>query len=122
MTLLAIIEQGGYPDFSSIYEEAGYEVEIVKTTRKAISFLKKNKVDMLVAEFNFQTDFRDRSSSLESVMASVQHHPDIKVVIFLDKDNREHFKKISSRFAIHQTLLFPIDAEKLREAVDIKNL
>ena len=43
MTLLAIIEQGGYPDFSSIYEEAGYEVEIVKTTRKAISFLKKNK-------------------------------------------------------------------------------
>ena len=120
--LLAVIEQGGYPDFSSVYEEADYEVQIVKTTRKAISFLKKNKVDMLVAEFNFQTDFRDRSSSLESVMASVQHHADIKVVIFLDKDNIERFKKISSRFAIHQTLLFPIDAEQLRAAVDIKNL
>ena len=117
-TLLAVIEQGGYPDFSSLYEEMGYSVVTVKSPRKAISFLKKNSVSLLVAEFNFQTDFRDRTSSLESIMASVQHQQDIKVIIFIDKANTERFKRVSSRFAIHQTLSFPIDEEQLRQAVD----
>ena len=119
-TLLAVVEQGGYPDFTSIYETAGYHVEMVKSPRKAISFLKKNPVDLLVAEFNFQTDFRDRTSSLESIMASVQHQQQaIKVVIFLDKDNIERFERVSSRFPIHQTLTFPFDEQQLRNAVNI---
>ena len=115
--LLAVIEQGGYPDFTALYEAQGYTVETVKSPRKAISFLKKNKVDTLVAEFNFQTDFRDRTSSLESIMASTQQQQDIRVIIFIDKANQERFKKVSSRFAIHQTLTFPIDEILLNQAV-----
>lgn len=119
-TLLAVVEQGGYPDYTALYEDLGYEVVTVKTPRKAISYLKKNTVAMLVAEFNFQTDFRDRTSSLESIMASVQHQQqDIKVVIFLDNDNVERFERVSSRFPIHQTLTFPFDEQQLRNAVDI---
>lgn len=119
-TLLAVVEQGGYPDYTALYESLGYEVVTVKTTRKAITYMKKNPVAMLVAEFNFQTDFRDRTSSLESIMASVQHQQQgIKVVIFLDKDNVERFTRVSSRFPIHQTLTFPFDEEQLRNAVDI---
>jgi len=117
--LLAVIEQGGYPDFTSLYEESGYQVVTVKLPRKAISYLKKNKVSVLVAEFNFQTDFRDRTSSLESIMASVQHQQAIKVIIFIDKTNTERFEKVRSRFDIHQTLSFPIDEQQLREAVSI---
>ncbi len=115
--LLAVIEQGGYPDFTALYEAQGYTVESVKSPRKAIAFLKKNKVDVLVAEFNFQTDFRDRTSSLESIMASSQHQKDIRVVIFIDKNNQERFKKVSSRFIIYKTLSFPIDELLLNEAV-----
>ena len=118
-TLLAVVEQGGYPDFTSIYEEMGYEVVTVKSPRKAISYLKKNPVTLLVAEFNFQTDFRDRTSSLESIMASVQHQEAIKVIIFLDKENTERFERVSSRFPIHQSLAFPIDEEQLRQAINI---
>lgn len=117
--LLAVIEQGGYPDFSALYEAQGYTVETVKSPRKAISFLKKNSIAMLVAEFNFQTDFRDRTSSLESIMASAQHQKDIKVVIFIDQSNKERFEKVSSRFAIHQTLTFPIDEAQLSQAVSL---
>lgn len=116
-TLLAVVEQGGYPDFTSVYEQAGYHVVMVKTPRKAISYLKKHPVAVLVAEFNFQTDFRDRTSSLESIMASVQHLPEIRVVIFLDKVNIERFERVSSRFAIHQTLTFPFDEEQLKQAI-----
>jgi hypothetical protein len=115
--LLSVIEQGGYPDFSGLYEETGYEVVTVKSPRQAIRFLKKNKVMLLIAEFNFQTDFRDRTSSLESIMASVQHQQDIKVVIFIDKSNAERFERVSSRFPIHQVLSFPIDEQLLRQAV-----
>jgi len=115
--LLAVIEQGGYPDFTALYQAQGYTVEMVKSPRKAIAFLKKNKVDVLVAEFNFQTDFRDRTSSLESIMASTQQQNDIRVIIFIDKANQERFKKVSSRFAIHQTLTFPIDETLLDQAV-----
>jgi len=115
--LLAIVEQGGYPDFTFLYEEQGYAVTTVKTVRKANMFLKNNSVDVLVAEFNFQTDFRDRTSSLESILASVQHQQDIKVIILIDKKNTEHFKKVSSRFPIHRKLTFPVDEELLREAV-----
>lgn len=121
-TLLAVVEQGGYPDYTALYESLGYQVVTVVTPRKAISYLKKNPVDMLVAEFNFQTDFRDRTSSLESIMASVQHQQQsIKVVIFLDKDNIERFERVSSRFPIHQTLTFPLDEQQLRQAVNISD-
>lgn len=120
--LLAVVEQGGYPDFTALYEAMGYKVVTVKTPRKAISYLKKNTVTMLVAEFNFQTDFRDRTSSLESIMASTQNQQDINVVIFLDKDNIERFERVSSRFSIHNTLTFPFDEEQLRNAVDMTGL
>ncbi len=115
--LLSVIEQGGYPDFTALYEAQGYKVVSVNSPRKAISFLKKNSIAMLVAEFNFQTDFRDRTSSLESIMASAQHQKDIKVVIFIDQNNKERFEKVSSRFAIHRTLTFPIDEAQLKQAV-----
>ncbi len=117
--LLAVVEQGGYPDFTALYESLGYQVETVSTPRKANSFLKKNQVHMLVCEFNFQTDFRDRTSSLESILASVQHQTDIKVVVFLDAGNTERFERVSSRFPIHKTLVFPFDEEQLRQAVTI---
>lgn len=115
--LLAVIEQGGYPDFSDLYKAQGYQVTVVKSPRKAISFLKKNHVDILLAEFNFQTDFRDRTSSLESIMASTQRQKNIKTIIFIDKNNQQRFEKVSSRFAIHQSLTFPIDREQLIQAI-----
>jgi hypothetical protein len=116
-TLLAVVEQGGYPDFTRVYEQAGYQVETVKTPRKAISYIKKHPVNVLVAEFNFQTDFRDRTSSLESILASVQHQQNIKVIIFLDKENEARFERVSCRFPIYKTLTFPFGEGELSQAV-----
>ena len=68
-TLLSIIELGGYPNFTAVYQQAGFTVESVASVRKALGLLKKINPDVIVAEFNFQSDFRDRSSSLESLLA-----------------------------------------------------
>jgi ActR/RegA family two-component response regulator len=71
-TLLSIVELGGYPDFRAIYERAGFKVETINSVRKAITALRTMKPDVIVAEFNYQSDFRDRTSSLESLLATMQ--------------------------------------------------
>ena len=39
--LLAIVEYGGYPDFSRLYEQKGYSVIQLNNMRKVIQYLKK---------------------------------------------------------------------------------
>jgi len=75
--ILSIIELGGYPDFTRLYQRLGYETVVMPSMRKATKFLKGSKVDIIVAEFNFQSDFRDRSSQLETLMASIAQQPHI---------------------------------------------
>ncbi|MCK5897073.1 MAG: hypothetical protein KAG20_09715, partial [Cocleimonas sp.] len=74
-TLLSIIELGGYPNFTPLYKRLGYEVVIETRMRKVLKRLKKETPDVIIAEFNFQSDFRDRTSSLESLMSVVERKP-----------------------------------------------
>ena len=112
--LLSIIELGGYPNFTPLYEELGYEVEVVTRMRKALGVLKKRQPDVIVAEFNFQSDFRDRTSSLESLLAVVQRFPDTRVIVFYEKEFMPQFDKLRARLPVHHALTFPVDASVLR--------
>jgi hypothetical protein len=116
--LLAIIEYGGYPDFSSLYERLGYSVVQMNNMRKVIQYLKKRQPDVIVAEFNFQSDFRDRTSSLESLLAVTQRWPEVRVIIFYDAEFEPQFSKLASRFHIHRALAFPVSEEQLQTALE----
>jgi hypothetical protein len=116
-TLLAIIEQGGYPDFAPLYEQAGFEVITERSVRRAISLLKGIKPSVIVAEFNFQSDFRDRTSSLESLLATVQRIPGVRVVVFHEKEYAHQLEKLTARFPLHATIAYPIDEDRLAAAV-----
>jgi DNA-binding NtrC family response regulator len=116
-TLLSIIEFGGYPDFKPVYQQAGYEVETVASVRKALAALKKFSPDIIVAEFNFQSDFRDRTSSLESLLAVVQRLPKTKVIVFYEKDHAHQLTRLTNQYPIHETLAFPIDPAKLEQTL-----
>ena len=115
--LLSIVELGGYPDFAPLYRELGYEVAVETRMRKAIGFLKKRKPDVIVAEFNFQSDFRDRSSNLESILAVVQRFPDIRVIIFYEKEFSPQFEKLCARLPVHEALAFPVEESALRDSL-----
>lgn len=115
--LLSIIELGGYPDFKPLYQQAGFTVESVASVRKAISLLKTLKPDVIVAEFNFQSDFRDRTSSLESLLATVQRLPDAKVIVFYEKDFAHQLARLTAQFPVFATLAFPIDTTQLEAAL-----
>lgn len=115
--LLSIIELGGYPDFKPIYRQAGFEVESVASVRKALALLKKISPDVIVAEFNFQSDFRDRTSSLESLLAVVQRAPRTKVIVFYEKEHEHQLTRLTNQYPIHETLAFPIDPVLLEQSL-----
>lgn len=116
--LLAVSEIGGYPNFTPLYESLGYEVIAETSMRKVLKLLKKNTPDVIVAEFNYQSDFRDRTSSLESMMSVVQRHLGIKVIIFYDKEHHDQLAKLEARYSIAGKLTFPIQEELLSQTLE----
>jgi len=84
--LLSIVELGGYPDFSEIYKQYQLDVEITNSMRKAVKILKNKSPHIIVAEFNYQSDFRDRTSNLETLLAVLQKKPEAKLIIFYEKE------------------------------------
>lgn len=111
--LLSIIELGGYPNLLSLYRELGFEVEVVNSQRKARGRLKRDLPDVIVAEFIFQSDFRDRTSNLESLMAVLQRHPRVKVIVFYLPEQAAKLAVLESRFPLYAKIPFPITRDKV---------
>lgn len=111
--LLAIIELGGYPNLMPLYQKLGFSVEVVNSQRKARGLLKKSLPDVIVAEYIFQSDFRDRTSNLETLMAVLQRHPEVRVIVFYLPEQAEKLGILEARFPLFAKIAFPITAEKL---------
>ncbi|VVM27763.1 hypothetical protein BSPWISOXPB_8612 [uncultured Gammaproteobacteria bacterium] len=52
----------------------GFEVNFEDSQRKAVKLAKKNQYDVLVAEFSYNPEFRDRVSNIESLLATLESH------------------------------------------------
>ena len=113
MRLLAIIELGGYPNLLPLYQRLGFDVDVVNSQRKARSYLKKTIPDVIVAEYIFQSDFRDRTSNLETLMAVLQRHPQVKVVVFYLPEQAEKLAILEGRFALFAKVPLPVTAESV---------
>lgn len=116
--LLSIIELGGYPDFKQLYESQGYEVIVESSMRKAFAILKKKKIDVVVAEFNYQHTFRDRMSSLESLIATVQKKDITQLVVLYEREYENHFDKLRAQYQFGAEIAFPVDDEKMLKALN----
>jgi hypothetical protein len=115
--LLAIVELGGYPDFRPLYERLGYTPVVVASVRKALTQIKEAVPNAIVAEFNFQSDFRDRTSSLESLLAVVSRHPATRVIVFYDREYAHQLQRLTTRFPVHAALAYPIEPAALEAAL-----
>lgn len=115
--LLAIVELGGYPDFSALYRRLGYEPETVTSGRRALSTARKLCPAVIVTEFNFQRDFRDRTSSLESLLALTQSMPETRVIAFYETFDAEPLARLRARFSNFIAIERPIDEAKLQAAL-----
>ena len=115
--LLAIIELGGYPDFTPLYRQLGFSVEVCTSMRKALASIKRQAPDVIVCEFNFQSDFRDRTSSLESMIALVQRNPEIRTLVIMEPGHRPQFERIQERYEFRAALELPVTEAQMRGAL-----
>lgn len=119
--LLSIVELGGYRHFGALYERFGYQVETVNSQRKARNWLKKNNPDVILAEFNYQTDFRDRTSNLETLMAVLQKKRAVKVIILYQQEHKLKLDILTERFPVFACLPFPVAEQDIAECLEQLN-
>ena len=115
--LLGIIELGGYPNLTGLYRRLGLGVELVNSQRKAQAALKRRLPDLIVTEYNFQSDFRDRTSNLETLMARLQRHPEVRVICFYQAEHRHKLEAMLDRFPVFEALALPVDEATVEAAL-----
>lgn len=115
--LLSIVELGGYPDFSPVFKRLGFDVVSTDSVRKAVKLIRKHQPSVIVAEFNFQSDFRDRTSSLETVLSSIQGVAQSQVIVFYEKEMKHQYDRFLAQFSVHASMAFPIDEGLLENAI-----
>ncbi len=115
--LLSIVEIGGYPDFTPLYEKAGFEVIQTGTVRKAVKLIRQHKPRVMVAEFNFQSDFRDRTSSLETLLSSTEGISDSKMIVFYEKEFSHQYQRFLDSFEVSASIAFPVKEDVLKQAL-----
>lgn len=104
----------GTANFKKLYQELGYAVVTEWSERKAIAFVRKSPPAVIVADFFHQTDFRDRLSNLESLLATAQASPTTKILVFYEPAHQAALDKVAARLRIDVALTMPVDEGKLR--------
>ena len=95
-SLHAIVEQGGYPDFTALYKSLGYQVTTAPSMRKALGLLKQHKPDVITAEFIYNPMYSARISNLESLFATLQSRQlNPQLLVFIEKEQLHHMDMLS---------------------------
>ena len=116
--LLAIVELGGYPNFGTLYSDAGFEVRSAPSLRKGLMEMRAFKPHVVVSEFRYGPTYGSQLSNLESLMAAMQRHcPDGRLIVFHEPEDSPHLKRLEGRFPVHAALPFPISVEALQRAL-----
>jgi len=107
--LLAVVEFLGHTAFRPIYERLGFQVSSEFTVRKANALMRKVQPRVIVADFYYEPNFRDRLSNLESLLATAQglaERP--KILVFYDPSHQAALDKVRHRFVIDAALALPV--------------
>ncbi|MHB1084728.1 MAG: hypothetical protein ACYCZA_07795 [Thiobacillus sp.] len=112
-TLLMINAFIGTTGFKKLYQALGYAVVAEWSERKAISLVRKNPPAVIVADFYHQSDFRDRLSNLESVLAAVQSAPNTRVLVFYEPAHQTILDQVRARLRIDAAFTLPVQEDAL---------
>lgn len=113
-TLLMVNAFIGTASYKKLYQELGYAVVTEWSERKAISLVRKSPPAVIVADFYHQSDFRDRLSNLESLLASVQGAPNTRILVFYEPAHQAVLDTVRARLQIDAALTLPVQEDLLR--------
>jgi DNA-binding NarL/FixJ family response regulator len=115
--LLSVIEFIEHAQFPTLYKSLGFEVTAEWQVRKAVSLVRKLKPDVIVADFYFQSNFRDRLSNLESLLAATQLLKDFRVLVFYEPQNIHALERVRERMRIDAALSMPASEQAIKSVL-----
>jgi len=119
--VFSIIESLLHPDFTRLYRSLNIENVQFNSMRKALSHLKKQQPDFVVAEFfyGYGNNYAGVNvSNLDVFLCSLQKYaPETKVIVMVEKEERKHVSKLAELFTLHAVLQHPVSFEGMSECL-----
>jgi len=119
--LFSIVDTPTHPGFSDLYRRLGIHEVRLESQRKAISELKKQKPDFVVAEFvyTYHTYYQAINiSNLDVFLNSlVKYSPDTRVIVLVNKSDREHVDELNTILPLHAVLTLPVSEARMEAAL-----
>ena len=116
-SLFSIIESPTHPDFGAVYDRLGLEHVRLTSTRKAIAHLKEQTPDFVIAEFfyGYGNNYAGVNiSNLDVLLFSLQKYaPNAKVIVLVDKGERQYVDKLNEVFPLHAVLTQPVSGQQM---------
>ncbi len=123
--LFSLIESATHPDFSRLYKKLGLTETRLFSTRKIMSAMKRQPPDFVVAEFfyGYGNNYAGVNiSNLDVMLYSLQKFsPAAKVIVLVDKSERQYVDKLNEVFPLHAVLTLPVQESRM-EALLLDNL
>jgi hypothetical protein len=111
-TLLSIVESPTHPDFTGLYRRLDLAETRVGSIRKAISLLKSQPPDFVVAEFfyGYGNNYAGVNiSNLDVFLYSLQKFaPAARVIVMVEKTEYRHVDKLNGIIPLHGVLQHPV--------------
>ena len=119
--IFSIIESPTHPFLTPLYNKAGIEELCFKHMRKLISKIKKVQPDYIAAEFfyGYGNNYAGINiSNLDVMLYSLQRYsPKTKVIIFVDKNEKQYVDKLNEILPLHAVLTHPVIKKDLLDII-----
>ena len=117
--IFSIIESPLHQDFTALYHTLGFENVQFNSMRKALSHLKQQQPDFVVADFlyGYGNNYAGVNvSNLDVFLHSLQKYaPESKVIAMVEKEEQKHVAKLENLFTLHAVLQYPISDKEMSE-------
>lgn len=117
MLLFSVVDSPRHPNLSTLYQRLGLEEVRLDSQRKAIAQLKKQKPDIIVADFvyAFSTYYQATNiSNLDVLLNSlIKYACQPKVIVLVDKSEQQYVEKLNAIYPLYGVLVLPVRENEL---------
>ena len=119
-SLISIVESSMHPNYSELYRKKGLSETKVNSIRKAISLIKKQPADYIVAEFfyAYSTNYSGvHKSNLDVLLVSLgKYSPNTKVIVLVEKEESRFVNVLDSLpITVHAVLIHPTTVTQMQD-------
>lgn len=122
-TIFSVIESPTHPYFTPLYKKLGFDELCFRSMRSLIKKIKKEQPDYIAAEFfyGYGSNYAGINiCNLDVMLYSLQRYsPKTKVIIFVEKDERQYVDKLNDIFSLHAIFVKPVAVETISKALEL---